>query len=313
MTSPDIIKVFKDNRPNLTMSSLRTYSSIIRNLCKALGLPHDPAKLADSYKKVIEHYKDTDPKVRKTRLSAVLIYILNTKNEKAVDLIRQSMMSDSAKVRKEEESQVMSEKEKTLFSDFGWEDVLDTVKKYEQEVAKLGDKKDLNKKEFRLVQSYVILRCLTDIPPRRSQDWVKFAIRDYDEKEDEVNFMRVLTEKIKRKTIKRYQFVFREYKTKKVYGEQALDIPEALGKLIEWWMERNPHPWLLMNVSRSGPITQVQLSHMLNDIFGRNVSTSALRHLYLMDKYTDVDDEQKRDAEYMGHSTQEQKNYILKK
>ena len=85
MTSPDIIKVFKDNRPNLTMSSLRTYSSIIRNLCKALGLPHDPAKLADSYKKVIEHYKDTDPKVRKTRLSAVLIYILNTKNEKAVD------------------------------------------------------------------------------------------------------------------------------------------------------------------------------------------------------------------------------------
>ncbi len=304
MTSPDIIKVFRENRPNL---------SIIRNLCKALDLPHDEKKVADSYKKVIELYKDTSAKVRKTRLSAVLIYILNTKNEKAIDLIRSAMMKDSSDVRKEEDSQEMSEKEKNLFSDFSWSDVLETVSKYGEEVAKIGDKKELNKKEFRLCQSYVLLRCLTDIPPRRSQDWVKFALRDFDEKDDEVNFMRVLTEKIKRKTVKRYQFVFREYKTKKVYGEQALDIPDSLGKLIDWWSERNPSKWLLMNVGRTAPISQVQLSHLLNDIFGRNVSTSAMRHLYLMDKYTDVDNEQKKDAEYMGHSTAEQKHYILKK
>lgn len=311
MTSPDIIKTIKENRPNLSMSSLRTYSSIIRNLCKDLGLPHDEKKLADNYKKIIERYKEIEPKTRKTRLSAVLIYILNTKNEKAIDHIRETMMSDSAKARKEEESQEMSDREKRIFSDFAWPNVIAKVQELGEKIKGFGEK--LSKKEFRICQEYVILRCMTDIPPRRSLDWVRFAIRDFDEKDEGINFMRVSTEKIKRKAIKKYQFVFREYKTKKVYGEQVLDIPESLGQLIEWWTTRNPHKWLLMNVSQTAPLTQVQLSHMLNDVFGRNISTSALRHLYLMDKYSDVDDEQQKDAEYMGHSTQEQKNYILKK
>lgn len=313
MSSPDIINVFKENRPNLSMASLRTYSSIVRNTSKQLDLAAEPKKIADSYKKVIELFKDQDPKVRKTRLSAVLIFILGTGNERAIDYIRQAMMSDSSIARKEEESQVMSEKEKALFSNFSWKNVLDTVEEFRGKATPLLQRQSLNKKEFRIVQSYVLLRCLTDIPPRRSLDWVKFAIRDYDEKEDEVNFMRVLTEKVKRKTVTRYQFCFREYKTKRVYGEQSLDIPETLGQLIQKWKELNPHKWLLMNVGQTSPLTQVQLSHLLNDIFNRNVSTSALRHLYLMDKYTDVDDEQKRDAEYMGHSTTEQKAYILKK
>lgn len=311
MTSPDIIKVFRDNRPNLGMSSLRTYSSIIRTLLKDLNLPHDEKKLAENYKKVIDRYKELEPKTRKTRLSAVLIYILNTKNEKAIDHIREAMMTDSAIARKEEESQEMSDREKRIFNNFSWSDVLQKVQELGEKVKGFGEK--LTKKEFRVCQEYVVLRCMTDIPPRRSLDWVKFAIRDYDEKDEDVNFMKVTTEKIKRKTIKKYQFVFREYKTKKVYGEQTLDVPEALGQLIEWWTTRNPHKWLLMNVSQTAPLTQVQLSHMLNDVFGRNISTSALRHLYLMDKYSDVDDEQKKDAQYMGHSTQEQKNYILKK
>ena len=311
MTSPDIIKVISSNRPNLSMSSLRTYSSIIRNLCKDLELPHDEKKLADNYKKIIERFKESDPKTRKTRLAAVLVYIIGTKNDKAIDHIRESMMSDSSIVRKQEESQEMTEREKRIFSDFSWRDVIAKVEELGEKVKGFGEK--LSKKEFRICQEYVILRCMTDIPPRRSLDWVKFAIRDYDEKDQDVNFMRISTEKIKRKTIKKYQFVFREYKTKKVYGEQVLDIPDSLGHLIEWWRTRNPHKWLLMNVSQTSPLSQVQLSHMLNDVFGRNISTSALRHLYLMDKYSEIDDEQKEDAKYMGHSTQEQKNYILKK
>ena len=204
MSSPDIINVFKENRPNLSMASLRTYSSIVRNTSKQLDIAAEPKKIADSYKKVIELFKDQDPKVRKTRLSAVLIFILGTGNERAIDHIRQAMMSDSSIARKEEESQVMSEKEKALFSNFSWKNVLDTVEEFRGKATPLLQRQSLNKKEFRIVQSYVLLRCLTDIPPRRSLDWVKFAIRDYDEKEDEVNFMRVLTEKVKRKTVTRY-------------------------------------------------------------------------------------------------------------
>lgn len=313
MTSPEIIKVLKENREGLSMGSLRTYSSIVRNVAKQLGLPHDPEKVASSHKKIIDSMKELEPKSRKTRLAAILIYILKTGNERAIDTIRSAMMADTKIARKEEESQEMTDKEKVLFKDFSWKDVLDKTEELGQDAEPLlaaGQK--LNKKEFRLVMSYVLLRCLTDIPPRRSMDWVKFAIRDVDEKDDDVNYMKVVKEKMKRKVITKYQFCFKVYKTRKTYGVQCLDIPEDLGQLIERWTAVNPHKWLLMNVGQSGPITQVQLSHMLNDIFGRNVSTSAMRHLYLMDKYTDVDDEQKKDAEYMGHSTQEQKAYIKK-
>ena len=54
MSSPDIINVFKENRPNLSMASLRTYSSIVRNTSKQLDIAAEPKKIADSYKKVIE-------------------------------------------------------------------------------------------------------------------------------------------------------------------------------------------------------------------------------------------------------------------
>jgi hypothetical protein len=37
-----------------------------------------------------------------------------------------------------------------------------------------------------------------------------------------------------------------------------------------------------------------------------------LRHIYLSDKYKDINEEMKKDAEAMGHSVREQKEYIKK-
>ena len=49
---------------------------------------------------------------------------------------------------------------------------------------------------------------------------------------------------------------------------------------------------------------------ILNKVFGRKVSSSMLRHSYLSSKYAKINEEQKEDADAMGHSTGMQKDYI---
>jgi hypothetical protein len=53
------------------------------------------------------------------------------------------------------------------------------------------------------------------------------------------------------------------------------------------------------------------ITRLLNKTFGKKVGSSMLRHIYLTDKYKNVLEEQKKDAEDMGHSTGEQKEYIV--
>jgi hypothetical protein len=72
-------------------------------------------------------------------------------------------------------------------------------------------------------------------------------------------------------------------------GRQTInDIPKPLEKLIDTWKLFNKSDYLLVN-GQGKPITQSRIAVMLNDIFGgRNISSSMLRHIYLSDKFKDV-------------------------
>jgi hypothetical protein len=52
------------------------------------------------------------------------------------------------------------------------------------------------------------------------------------------------------------------------------------------------------------------MTKIFNKIFNKKISSSALRHIFLSDKYGDVVKEMKEDADKMGHSVQQQKEYI---
>ena len=51
---------------------------------------------------------------------------------------------------------------------------------------------------------------------------------------------------------------------------------------------------------------------MINNILGKNVSTDLLRHIYLTEKYGNVQAEMQSDSEAMGHDMQTQALYIKK-
>jgi hypothetical protein len=297
-------KVLLANRPNLSAGSLRTYTSILKNLGKQLDVALEtPEDIIDNHKKIIEHLSNVAGNVRKTRLSALIVFIEKAKHsEKVVEAFRKQMLDDCKDYDQQINKQEMTERQKEGYIPLS--EVMGKFHALEKEVAPIMKKDTLDKKEFARVQLYVLLSCLLLIEPRRSLDYTQFKLKGADETKD--NYMK--TEK--RKPF----FVFNQYKTAKKYGKQSLEIPAKLHKIIKRWSVLNPHEWLLMNTQQSNKISQTQLTHLLYGFFEKPISTSMLRHIYLTDKYKDVPAlaEMEKTAENMGHELSTALKYVKK-
>lgn len=297
-------KVLLANRPNLSTGSLRTYTSILKNLAKQTGLTLDtPDDVIEHHKKIIEHLADVAGNVRKTRLSALIVFIEKTKgSEKIVESFRKQMMDDCKDYDTQINKQEMTERQKEGYIPFA--EVMGKYHALEKEVIPIMKKDTLDKKEFARVQLYVLLSCLLLIEPRRSMDYTEFKIRNTDATKD--NFLK--TEK------RKPYFVFNTYKTSKKYKQQVIEIPAKLHKIMKRWMELNPHDWLLMNTRMENKITQTQLTSILYSFFEKPISTSMLRHIFLTDKYKNVPAlaDMKETADHMGHDLTMALKYVKK-
>jgi hypothetical protein len=107
--------------------------------------------------------------------------------------------------------------------------------------------------------------------------------------------------------------VFNNYKTAGKTGQQTVEAPKELHQILKRWMVLNPHEWLLMNYSQSGGITPTQLTQLLYNYFGKNISTSMIRKIFLTHKYKNIPalKEMEQTAESMGQSVSEAlKSYV---
>ena len=135
------------------------------------------------------------------------------------------------------------------------------------------------------------------IPPRRSLDYSEMKIRNYDVKID--NYY------------KANKFYFNKYKTVKTYGMQILDVPKELNNVLKKWIKINANDYMLYS-SNNNKISCPQITRILNKVFGRKISTSMLRHIYLTDVYKNVPQLSKMEilADEMGHSVSTAMEYI---
>ena len=69
---------------------------------------------------------------------------------------------------------------------------------------------------------------------------------------------------------------------------------------------------MLMNSKQTGKISPTQLTHMLHHFFGKPLSTSLLRHIYLSDRFKNMPGikELKTTATALGHSVPQLMEYI---
>ena len=303
-----MIKIIQKNRPHLAISSAKTYVSIIRNLSKQMNIDlSTPDKVINHTDDIVEHFKDLEPKLRKTRLSALIVFLDNPKEItedalKTMDVFRKQMMKDGAEYSRELRLQEKTPKQEDGWMD--WNDIITNYKNLEKEVSYFKTQTSLTKQQFKRVQMFVLLSCLLLIPPRRSTDYVMFKIRNEDINKD--NFMET-------KGRKSY-FVFNTYKTAKKYGKETIEIPTALKNIINRWKLINKNDYLLVNSNMDKKINATQLNSMLYDYFNKPLSTSLIRHIFLSEKYKNVPalQEMQKTADEMGHSLTQALEYVKK-
>lgn len=255
------------NRPTLSTNSIKTYSSILRNLYKKV---YDTDELTmDGFKnheKILDFLKDIPPNRRKTILSALFVL---TQNEE----YRKTMNHDVVDYNKE-----IALQKCTPAQENAWVTNTDINNVYEdlkKNATSLMKSKNITPLDLQHIQDYIII-CLLGgifIPPRRLLDFVSFKIKKIDKHVD--NYM------------EKSGLVFNKFKTAKTYGQQIVDIPKELVTILKKWIKLNPTDYLLFDTNMN-PLNSVKLNQRLTKIFkhvAEKTSVNALRHSYLTEKF----------------------------
>jgi hypothetical protein len=291
-----ITEYIRTKRPNLSKSSLKTYTSILKSLYKNIfeDDKFDMDKFSKNPDKVIHYLKIMlEPNQRKTSLSA-LVVITDNKD------YRELMLDDIKKYNKEQNKQEKNETQKENWVENN--EILDIHKKMLKDIKLLYKKDILTNSDLQTIQNFVIISLLGGIyiPPRRSKDYVDFKIKNIDKEKD--NYL------------DKNKLIFNSYKTAKFYGRQELKIPLELSKILKHWIGINPTEYLLFDSSKN-KLSNVKLNQRLNKIFGKKASVNQLRHTYLSDKYGDMIEQKNqmnKDFNDMGSSMLQEKVYIKK-
>ena len=202
-----------------------------------------------------------------------------------------------------------------------WDEVKNQHKNLGEKVNSFYKKKSgsLNHEDFQVLTAYMILSLYTLVSPRRNKDYCLMQVVNTFTPEmaaspDGLNFNYLdLTKK---------KMIFNNYKTSKKYGRFDLAIPRGLMLVINKYIkhraskfpldDNDNKPFLIKPdgtaLNKSNDITKT-----LNKVFGKAIGSSMLRHIFLTDKYSTTFKQAKIDAEIMGHSSAEQKNYIKEK
>jgi flagellar biosynthesis component FlhA len=119
-----------------------------------------------------------------------------------------------------------------------------------------------------------------------------------------------------------YKFVLNKYKTDKKYHSVEIDVPDTLKEVIQSYLKYHPLKGELKNNEYDIPFlvdekgkalkNSTEITKILNKIFGKKISSSLLRNIFLTEKYSDIVEELKKDTQNMGTSVNTALNNYIK-
>lgn len=254
--------------------------------------------------------KDKAESTQISYYNAVIIALSTSKSYKKLKEQYQTLYTPKREALRSKDVHEKTDKEKE--SIITMEEINTVKNKLKEEVEQLNKKKSYTENEYDKYLQFLLVSLYTDIAPRRNMDYSHMVIlkKRPTEMDNKKNYL-LLNEK---------KFVFNIYKTKKEFGTQELDIPEMLMKTINQYCKARSDMKKFNNKSAEVPLLvhfdgkEVYrlngITKILNKVFGKNVASTALRHIYLSDKYADVTKEKMKDASDMAHSLSLQNEYI---
>jgi len=295
MNRIELFAAIKKNKPDLSDNSTKVYTTTLATLGNALGWTN-PNFFTTKFKDVLAYLKTQPPRRAKQLSSALISYV---KEKKALKAYKDFILEVAEINRQNDEKQ-----EKTPAQEENWESWSDIMKTYEQlkkEAYPLFSKDNPTPANIKTMRDLVILAFYTLIPPRRIQDYIDFKIKDINKEKD--NYW----------DKEKHELVFNSYKTAKNYGQQRVDAPKELEDIFERWIPiaEQFSDYILFN-GYGEKMAQPVLTKTINNIFGKKISASMLRHIYISDvvlkdqpKLSDL----KQVASDMGQSVAQQQLY----
>jgi len=313
-----LTKLIKEKR-NIKESTITSYIKSLRVLNDKKDFEN--ISFLYNYNDIIKKIQDFKPATQKAKLASVLV-ALTTEDKLKKDLYKKyndKLHSISKEYYKRIEDNKKTERESKNWIDL--EELMKVLNYYIREIKKENihkrDGKTLNKKQNRLLQDYLIASLYLLQPPRRNlyADTKIILEKDFNKlseiEKNNNNYLVIASRN-------RKYFYFGDYKTKKKYGSQKVEISKKLNSVINLWRYYNADKEYLLYNTKGKKLTKNSLTKYLQKIFkisGKdNISSSMLRHIYISSK---VDNESykkmKALSHKMGHSIQEQNETYYKK
>ena len=235
---------------------------------------------------------------------ASIVAVLNRQDDKASKQANEKYKTMFMKERGIfAEKQALGEKSETQKANWMEQDEVVAIHKaLDDKVNAIENKTKLTEREHKMVEDWLLLSLYVLQPPRRNADYymMKFGMGT------DPNFNYVCLNK--------GMYKFNNFKTKSTRGAEEIPIPDKIKPILKQYLD--------LTGLKAGDFVLFQrdtrrtssnsITKALNRILGKRVGASMLRHIFLTDKYGDVKDEMKDDAEFMAHGSGTQATYILK-
>lgn len=299
----------------LSESSIKNYIRNIEILNEDKELKNlNFLKSKDKIMNIINEKKPNTQRSYLISIVSILKYYDNPKFKKIFDFYYDKMMEMNKQLKTEESKNIKTETQKK-----NWitkEEIENKLKELEDKVKSLP--KTINEKQYNIVLQMIVLSLYTLQAPRRNADYQFMVIVKDKPTDEKINFLVYDLE----------QFYFRKFKTSKTElkdkNELIIDINDKLMDNINLYL--NFHPLIknkkiqnfkeevpfLVDYQKEPLLKVNSITYILNKIFGKNIGSSMLRHMYLSHKYGDELEEMKKDATEMSHGLTQQKDYIKK-
>jgi len=298
-----------NKKRNVKSTTLNAY---LLNLNKLLKLEHlTPStenldKLLEDSDNVMDLLNGKKASTLRNYLASIVVYLsLDEKNEELVKTYR-SLMDTYQKQNNES----LANNQKSDKQQKNWATIAELQKvlgNYKKQLDRDGSlkKDELNKKEFDLLQKWVVgsLYIGDESNPPLRNDYIMDIIssKDYDRLDNETkqknNYLVV-----KNKSNK--MFSLGEYKTSQKYGVKEIKVGKKLNTVLNVWLKYNKSKHLILN-SNGDQITPNSLTKLLIKIFepsGKKISSSMLRSIYISEKFPPQNQEKAELADLMLHS-----------
>lgn len=160
-----------------------------------------------------------------------------------------------------------------------------------------------------IYMQHLALCLYTLMPPRRNRDFSEMVIV--------LDEPAVLSKDLNYFVISESMFIFNNYKTSATYGSQRMRVSEELSDVLDRYLQEyfrvvkiDELPFLLANEEGKKLEIRNAITRLLHRAIGKDIGSTALRHIYLSSKYAETLIQQKADSIAMSHSLSMARQYV---